>query len=222
MDPNQKKPLSAEEQARLLRKPAGDKAEEIFAYMNRGNVVLYPEILRACGRFSVDSILELGPGNGVLIPSLLEQFPHANYTGIDYAEDCIKAAAAANPAVPQERMQLVLGDMTHMPFEDASFDLVLGVNVIYFWESAEAALAEIYRVMRPNAALVLGYRPAHRLGKLPFTQFGFTLYEATELEQLLRHAGFEEIASQSFKEADRFTPDGVLEMECIVSTARKK
>lgn len=221
MDPNQKKPLSPEIQAALLRKPEGEGADEIFAYMNRGNVVLYPQILQACKELDARAILELGPGNGVLIPGLLQQFPQAQYTGIDYSETCIEAARAANAHLPQEKINLVLGDISTMPFEDATFDLVLGVNVIYFWESAHNTLKEIQRVMKPGASLILGYRPAHRLGKLEFTHYGFTLYEIESWEKLLREAGFERIQSFKHKEADRFTDAGVLEMECVVSCATK-
>jgi SAM-dependent methyltransferase len=221
MDPNQKKQLTPEEQAALLRKPEGEGANEIFAYMNRGTVVLYPQMLLACKDLDARAILELGPGNGVLIPGLLEQFPQAQYTGIDYSETCIEAARAANAHMPLEKINLVLGDISTMPFEDANFDLVLGVNVIYFWESAHKTLLEIHRVMKPGARLLLGFRPAHKLGRMEFTRYGFTLYEVSEWEKYMAEAGFKDIQSLLFKEADRFTAEGLLEMECVVCSGNK-
>ena len=42
-----------------------------------------------------------------------------------------------------------------MLFPDASFDAVLCVNVVYFWENPAAHLREILRVLRPGGMLCI-------------------------------------------------------------------
>ena len=46
------------------------------------------------------------------------------------------------------------GDATHLPFQDNSFDVVVGVDVLEHLEDDNAALREINRVCRPGALLI--------------------------------------------------------------------
>lgn len=46
------------------------------------------------------------------------------------------------------------GDATHLPFQDNSFDVVIGVDVLEHLEDDGAALREIHRVCRPKALLI--------------------------------------------------------------------
>ena len=46
------------------------------------------------------------------------------------------------------------GDATHLPFQDNSFDVVVGVDVLEHLEDDGAALREINRVCRPGALLI--------------------------------------------------------------------
>ena len=46
------------------------------------------------------------------------------------------------------------GDATHLPFQDNSFDVVVGVDVLEHLEDDNAALREIHRVCRPGALLI--------------------------------------------------------------------
>jgi hypothetical protein len=56
---------------------------------------------------------------------------------------------------------------------------------------------------------------------MEFTRYGFTLYEVSEWEKYMAEAGFKDIQSLLFKEADRFTAEGLLEMECVVCSGNK-
>jgi SAM-dependent methyltransferase len=48
---------------------------------------------------------------------------------------------------------LVLGDLADLPYDDAAFDVVLGVNSFQFAEDPVAALAGAARVVRPGGAV---------------------------------------------------------------------
>jgi ubiquinone/menaquinone biosynthesis C-methylase UbiE len=50
----------------------------------------------------------------------------------------------------------VYGDAEKMPFEDESFDLVYAFGVIHHTPDTEAAVAEIYRVLRPGGTAIIG------------------------------------------------------------------
>lgn len=210
--------FTPEEQAAQLRKPSGSGANDIFDYMNRGNVVLYPQMILAAEIINGQSVLELGQGNGVLVPNILQAGSNVTYTGIDFSESSVLAATQNNPSwVEQGLATFVHGEIAQMPFEKDSFDTILGLNVIYFWEHPEKELAEIYRVLKPGGKLVFGYRAKHKLGKMPFTQFGFYLYEVEELQELMQQQGWIPGKTQAFEEATRVVAEDRFAMECLVS-----
>ena len=46
---------------------------------------------------------------------------------------------------------VVEGDITHMPFDSAFFDLVVSTSTLYYVFETEEAIAEIYRVLKKEA-----------------------------------------------------------------------
>lgn len=57
------------------------------------------------------------------------------------------------------RIACKVGDVGALPFEDASFDLVAGVGpVLIFHKDKQKAIRELYRVLRPGGAAMVGGR----------------------------------------------------------------
>lgn len=213
--------FTPEEQAAQLRKPNGSGADEIFEYMNRGNQVLYPAMLRHLDIPKNGNVLELGQGNGMLVADILQSAPGVTYAGIDFSESSCKAAAEKNKSWVEKGMaRFEHGEIQKMPFANHQFDVVLGTNIFYFWENPAAELAEISRVIKPGGRLVFGYRSKSKLGQLPFTQFGFTLYDPSALQNMMEILGWEHMQTQTFQEPSRNWGEITIEMECHVSIFR--
>ncbi|HMQ34159.1 MAG TPA: class I SAM-dependent methyltransferase [Chloroflexaceae bacterium] len=109
-------------------------------------------IVARTGATRQSRFLELGVGTGrIALPFLAAGY---SYAGVDLAASMLavlreKAAAAAS------RPMLVRGDVTRLPFADASFDVALGVHVLHLVADWRATLAEARRVLRPRAHLLL-------------------------------------------------------------------
>jgi len=72
------------------------------------------------------------------------------------AEKRIRAAKLTN------RVTCKVGSLHALPFDAASFDLVAGVGPVLIWEKdKEKAMCEIYRVLRPGGAALVGGRYLH-------------------------------------------------------------
>ncbi|HEY2417744.1 MAG TPA: class I SAM-dependent methyltransferase [Steroidobacteraceae bacterium] len=56
--------------------------------------------------------------------------------------------------------QVILGQLTRLPFGDAAFDLVCALDIIEHVEDEDGALSELSRVAKPGAALLLS-TPLH-------------------------------------------------------------
>jgi ubiquinone/menaquinone biosynthesis C-methylase UbiE len=210
-------PFTPEQQAAQLRKPHGEGAEAIATYMRELNRELYAHVVKLLDPAAKASILELGFGEGV-VPEMLDQRNRTlHYTGIDFSEEMVKMATAKH--IPGANF--LLGEVAAMPFADQTFDIVFGINVVYFWENPERELSEILRVLKPGGLLLLGYRPKTYMQAIPFTQFGFTLYETTGLESLLAKNSFEKISTETESEPDRLIAGKLQPMQHAVTAAKK-
>jgi ubiquinone/menaquinone biosynthesis C-methylase UbiE len=105
-------------------------------------------------------VLEVGCGNGQNCLSLLDAFPRASFTGVDFIEEMIDAASAlkAERSVPDDRLQFVVGDVLDLALAPESFDVVftdrclINLNTDELQHQAIAALAER---LRPGGQLIM-------------------------------------------------------------------
>jgi ubiquinone/menaquinone biosynthesis C-methylase UbiE len=100
------------------------------------------------------AVLDLGIGPGISAIGLLDRRPDLQIVGLDFARTMLRQAQRylreAECAV-----ELVHGDVTHLPFADASFDIVTHHSFLYLLRQRETALREIARVLRPGGAYVI-------------------------------------------------------------------
>lgn len=211
--------FTPEDQAAQLRKPGGPEAEAIAAYMAGLNTEMYEATFRQLNMKEGISVLELGPGEAPLAGRIVDSARNISYTGIDYSPEMVSMAQKQWAQKPGIRM--LYGEIAGMPFADETFDLVFGINVVYFWDKPETELIEIRRVMKPGGRLVLGYRPKDKMQVIPFTQFGFNLYNPAELELLLTANGFLCVENHVFEESPRFVAGREVPMDSCVMVCVK-
>ena len=210
-------PFNPEQQAAQLRKPHGEGAEAIAAYMRELNRALYVHVVKLLSAEKEKQWLELGFGEGIVPEMLYQQHKTMHYSGIDFSDEMVNMATAKN--IPGA--SFLLGEVAQMPFESDVFDVVFGINVVYFWENPGRELAEILRVLKPGGLLLLGYRPKIYMRAIPFTRFGFALYETDEMESLLAEHGFVKITTETEAEPDRMIAGKMQPMAHAVVLAQK-
>jgi len=96
-------------------------------------------------------VLEVGCGAGVDLARFARG--GANVTGIDVAASAI-ALARANFDQQQLRGRLEVGDAEHLPFADATFDLVYAHGVVQYTANPQALVDECYRVLQPGGTAI--------------------------------------------------------------------
>lgn len=110
-------------------------------------------------KFSVKTqirILEIGCGDGAFWRENLEKLPkHTQVTLSDISEGMLRDARRSIGA-EDARFHFDVCDCEQLPYEDASFDIVIANHVLFYCNDIEQACAEIRRVLTPNGQLISG------------------------------------------------------------------
>lgn len=93
-------------------------------------------------------LLDVACGSGLLVHTATGCGCHVS--GIDASEPLVEIARDRTPDA-----DLRLGSMFDLPWDDASFDVVLSMNGI--WGDCEDALAEMHRVVRPEGKVAIAF-----------------------------------------------------------------
>ena len=99
--------------------------------------------------------LELGTGGGQNALKYAEMGLHVH--GVDSSEELLKTADKL--AKPGSNMEFSNVDLDRrMPFEDASFDLVVVVGTLQYLLEPSACVKEVYRVLKPGGHFIVCQR----------------------------------------------------------------
>lgn len=140
-------PLSAA--AQVQQGLWGSDPEGWAQFAEPHNQPLFEAILDATGTGPGTRLLDAGCGTGLLLD--LAQQRGATVTGLDVTPGLLQVARDQLPTA-----ELWLADLASLPFGDAEFDVVTGVNAVQFAEDPPAALAEAARVVRPGGLVAIG------------------------------------------------------------------
>ena len=112
-----------------------------------------------------ESVLDAGCGRGLALISCAKKLTTGKAIGIDLwdAKDLSNNnpdATRANATMEgvSDRVEVETGDITGLPFSDASFDVVISMTVIYNIPSRDRrdqALSELVRVLKPGGRIAI-------------------------------------------------------------------
>jgi SAM-dependent methyltransferase len=181
--------------AAQLRNPQGENGIKTAQRMSENNNNMIKRCIDHLPLKEGDRVLEVGPGGGSHLPYLISKAGNLDYQGLDISETMVHMATEENRElvtsgkVTFQQVPIKDGYVT-IPFADNSFDSIFTVNTIYFWDNAAAQAKELRRVLKPEGTLSVCFATADFMSTLPFTQYGFDLYDTGKAEKLFTDAGF--------------------------------
>jgi ubiquinone/menaquinone biosynthesis C-methylase UbiE len=119
---------------------------------------------------SFGDALEIGSGTGYFSLNLVQLGLIDNLTATDISPGMLAQLAATAEALGLDNVSTVVTEAEVLPFDDESFDLVLGHAVLHHIPDLDRAFAEFRRVLRPGGAIVFAGEPSRygdRLAALP-------------------------------------------------------
>jgi ubiquinone/menaquinone biosynthesis C-methylase UbiE len=176
-------------------------------------------------------ILDVGTGTGLLALAAVRRWPQAHVVGLDGSSGMLAVAKAQAEtrlsAAERARLELVSGHAGRLPFDDATFDLVLSSFVLQLVPHRPTAVREAFRVLRPGGRLAFVTWLADRADQrfAPDEAFEKALDEldiegegeaeearsgnyvsAASAAAQLRRAGFHEVVAHAATLEHRFDP----------------
>jgi len=170
-------------------------------------------------------ILDVGSGPGFITLLLAQENPTVSVVGVDYSPTQVHAANHLRIRNQIPNCSFKQGDAMNLPFEDASFDIIISVASIKHWPDGKRGLQEIRRVLTPNGSAFIGeaakdatdeeiYRFASKFTAWyvwdPFMKwylrrvvFGQS-YTRKESELMARAAGFSQVSVEKISESPFF------------------
>ena len=181
--------------ASQLRQPKGWFGSLVLSrVMNRVNRQIIDSTLALLKLDAQSRVLEIGFGGGMALVLLARLVSSGVVSGVDISADMVRRAERRlRHEIAEGRVQVQLGDISHLPCEDAVFDRVFTINTIYFWSDALRGLGEIRRVLKNGGLAAVALRSGDKMQKYAVTKHNFRLFSADEAADLMRQAGFRDV-----------------------------
>lgn len=182
--------IALAEIAAQLACPSGDVGIKAGRNMAINNANMTNETFMALELNQVHKLLEIGFGNGEHVAPWLARYPHLHYSGVEKSMVMLEEAKAYHAeAIKAGRVQLMAASETGLPFENEVFQAIVTINTLYFWPDVATYLRSLTTALAPGGALVMTIADKSFMQSLPFTSYGFKLYELAEVQQYLAEAG---------------------------------
>ncbi len=109
-------------------------------------------------------VLDVGTGPGHLLVEIARGNPDLEVVGLDlsqrmltiakaHTEQCARIATTQDVSIaprPRSQIQLVRGDVQHLPFCDDAFDMVVSTLSLHHWQNPAKGIQECLRVTAPG------------------------------------------------------------------------
>lgn len=138
------------------RRPRGWMGRFLAREMNRAHAPMTDWVLSQIPPMSSGRVLDVGCGGGGAMRKLAGLVPDIKIHGVDYSPDSLLVATRTNRSLIQQgRVFVHQANVTHIPYEDEYFELVIAVESHFFWADLQEALREIRRVLRAGGTVAL-------------------------------------------------------------------
>ncbi|MDG1328408.1 MAG: bifunctional demethylmenaquinone methyltransferase/2-methoxy-6-polyprenyl-1,4-benzoquinol methylase UbiE [Flavobacteriaceae bacterium] len=103
-----------------------------------------------------ESILDIATGTGDLAIKFAEKTKASKIVGLDLSEGMLSVARKkVNDTELENKVEFIKGDSEALPFDENSFNAITVSFGIRNFDNLEKGLSEIFRVLKPNGALII-------------------------------------------------------------------
>jgi ubiquinone/menaquinone biosynthesis C-methylase UbiE len=113
-------------------------------------------VVAALGLHAGERVVDIGCGPALLAAVMAAQVgPSGHVSGVDVSDSMLALARARAESLSELFMDFQRGGAQELPFPDQSFDVAVSTQVLEYVPDIAAAVAEMYRVLRPGGRVLL-------------------------------------------------------------------
>jgi arsenite methyltransferase len=104
-----------------------------------------------------EQVVDVGSGPGLLAAEMAAQVgPAGRVVGLDLSDSMLALSRQRHAGLATNRcLRFLKADATRLPFADSTFDVAVSTQVYEYVPDVPAALAEVYRVLRPGGRVLI-------------------------------------------------------------------
>ena len=142
--------------ARQVRRPSRIVGRAFLWLMNRSHANMTEWGLSQVPIADDATVLDVGCGGGRTIARIASGSPSRRVSGVDYSAESVATSRRTNAAaIAQGQVKIEQADVSKLPFDADTFDVVTAVETHYYWPDVAAGVREIRRVLRPGGQLAI-------------------------------------------------------------------
>lgn len=178
-------------------KPRGNLGRLAGWIMARENVQANRLVVELLAIGAEDHVIEIGCGPGVALADAAGRASRGMAVGIDPSAVMVaQAKRRCREAIAAGQAEVRCAPAAALPYADGSFTRAFSVNALPHWPSAREGLAELKRVLGPEARMVIALRKQRQCAGADPHAHGATEGEVAALCATLHDLGFREVESQ--------------------------
>mgnify|MGYP003623612510 CR=1 FL=1 len=175
-------------------KPQGALGRMFTKRMNKGHGAMTDWALSHVKTAKDARALDIGCGGGATVAKLRLLCPQGFVAGIDYSEDSVEVSREVNEGQPGAPYQIDQASVSSIPYPDQYFNLITAIETVYFWPNLPADFLEVRRVLAAGDQFMVCCEVSEEKGGFWAKVIpGMTLYSVSQLEELLKSAGYAEV-----------------------------
>jgi SAM-dependent methyltransferase len=145
-----------------------------------------------------EKLLEIGSGTGKLTKKILKEIDKGFVESVDFSEAMVSVSRRRNKSyINKGKANIKKGDFNEIPFKDNAFNKVFTVNTIYFLEDPYIMIKKIYKILKPEGRLVIGFEQNNYMKDNRLDNEVFNYYSPEDIEKMLKGSGFNNIVTES-------------------------
>lgn len=176
------------------RKPEGVLGKMMLKGMNSGHAKMADWGISHLKGIDPRQIAELGCGGGRNAGALLNRYPEAKVTAVDYSALSVEKSKEYNKEmIAAGRCIVQQGDVSALTLPKDSFDLATAFETIYFWKDLEKCFSQVAGILKTGGTfMIVNESDGTDKTSLQFEKIidGMKCYTPQEIASALQAAGF--------------------------------
>lgn len=136
----------------------------IYGLLYRHRYKLVLSLIPKC-----ETLLEIGCGHGLFLPSLLERAEAVHALDIHPYLGKVKSMMEKDGF---RKTEFTRGDVLHLPYKDESFDSIVCMSVLEHMDDIEKAAFELWRILKKDGLLIVGFPIKNNITRSLFKLIG--------------------------------------------------